>query len=64
MRHTRKAIILLFCTVALLISCSERQEYIEMLSRAEAVMDDHPDSALTILDSLSIHEKEFSNSVW
>ena len=43
----------------LLLSCGKRQEYREMLSRAEAVMNDHPDSALTMLDSLGIHETEF-----
>lgn len=43
----------------LLMSCGERQQYRDALSRAEAVMNDRPDSALTILDSLGQHEKEF-----
>ena len=45
--------------VLLLIACGERQDYVSTLERAEAVMNDHPDSALTMLDSLSIHETEF-----
>ena len=45
--------------VVLLIACSERREYIDMLGRAKALMNDRPDSALTILDSLGLHEDEF-----
>ena len=45
--------------VGVLLGCGERQEYREALSRAEAVMNDHPDSALLILDSLGQHENEF-----
>ena len=41
------------------VACSERREYREALSRAEAAMADHPDSALLILDSLGQHEGEF-----
>ena len=41
------------------VACSERREYREALSRAEAAMADHPDSALLILDSLGQHEQEF-----
>ena len=40
-------------------ACSERREYRDALSRAEAAMGEHPDSALLILDSLGLHEKEF-----
>ena len=43
----------------LLIACDERLQYRVALSRAEAVMDDRPDSALMILDSLGQHEPEF-----
>ena len=43
----------------MLLACGERREYKEALSRAEAAMGDHPDSALLILDSLGQHEKEF-----
>jgi hypothetical protein len=41
------------------VACSERQEYMEALSRAEAMMGDNPDSTLLILDSLGQHEHEF-----
>ncbi len=45
--------------IGVLLGCGERREYREMLSRAEKMMNDHPDSALMILDSLGQHEKEF-----
>ena len=45
--------------VAMLLGCTERREYRDALSRAEAAMNDHPDSALMILDSLGQHEQEF-----
>ena len=45
--------------LTVLLGCSERREYRDALSRAEAVMNDHPDSALMILDSLGQHEQEF-----
>ncbi len=45
--------------IGVLLGCGERREYREMLSRAEEMMNDHPDSALMILDSLGQHEKEF-----
>jgi hypothetical protein len=32
--------------LAMLLGCSERREYRDALSRAEAAMNDHPDSAL------------------
>ena len=47
-------------TLCILVSCSTRQEYKEALLRAETVMDDHPDSALLILDSLGQHETDFT----
>ena len=49
----------LLCAVLAVVACSERREYREALSRAEAAMADHPDSALLILDSLGQHEQEF-----
>lgn len=45
--------------VAMLLGCTERREYRDALSRAEAAMGEHPDSALLILDSLGQYEKEF-----
>ena len=51
--------LILLCAVLAVVACSERREYREALSRAEAAMADHPDSALLILDSLGQHEQEF-----
>lgn len=44
----------------LLVSCGTRREYKDALLRAETAMDEHPDSALQILDSLEQHESEFT----
>ena len=54
-----KRIVYLVMVIGVLLGCGERREYREMLSRAEKMMNDHPDSALMILDSLGQHEKEF-----
>ena len=54
-----KRIVYLVMVIGVLLGCGERREYREMLSRAEEMMNDHPDSALMILDSLGQHEKEF-----
>lgn len=54
-----KKLIYIIIGVAFLMACSERREYVDMLERAKAVMNDRPDSALTILDSLGLHEDEF-----
>lgn len=55
MKKTAVIIIVL----AVLLGCTERREYRDALSRAEAAMNNHPDSALMILDSLGQHEQEF-----
>ena len=39
--------------------CSERQEHLDALNRAISLMDDHPDSALSVLDSLGKHQADF-----
>ena len=39
--------------------CSERQEHLDALNRAISLMDDHPDSALSVLDSLGKHRADF-----
>ena len=44
----------------LLVSCGTRREYKDALLRAETVMDEHPDSALLILDSLEQYENDFN----
>ena len=54
-----KRITYIVIVIAVLLGCGERREYREMLSRAEEMMNDHPDSALMILDSLGQHENEF-----
>ena len=40
-------------------SCAERREYREALGRAQEIIEERPDSALTILDSLGQHSPEF-----
>ena len=54
-----KRIAYIIIVMGVFLGCAERQEYREALSRAEAVMGEHPDSALLILDSLGQHEKAF-----
>ena len=45
--------------VGLLLGCGERKEYVDVLQRAIATADEHPDSALVMLDSLARHEVDF-----
>jgi len=54
-----KRIVYIVIVLGVLLGCSERREYQDALSRAEAAMNEHPDSALLILDSLGQHEKAF-----
>lgn len=42
------------------MACSGRQDYVEALNRAKAVMNKHADSALMILDSLGRYEADFN----
>ena len=46
--------------LCMLLACGPRREYKDALLRAETVMDEHPDSALQILDSLGQYETEFN----
>ena len=55
-----KRILFFALTLSLLVSCGTRREYKDALLRAETVMDEHPDSAMMILDSLGQHETEFN----
>ena len=55
-----KRILFFALTLSLLVSCGTRREYKDALLRAETVMDEHPDSALLILDSLEQHESMFT----
>ena len=52
--------ILLFLLCFASLGCEERQEYRDALSRAEAVMETNPDSALVVLDSLSAYSSDFN----
>jgi len=52
--------ILLFLLCFASIGCEERQEYRDALSRAEALMETNPDSALVVLDSLSAYSSDFN----
>lgn len=54
-----KKLLYIIIGVAFLMACSERREYVDMLERAKAVMNDKPDSALAVLDSLWQHEADF-----
>ena len=54
-----KQAIFLFTMICLLVACGEQRAYRDALSRAEAAMNDHPDSALLILERLGQHEAEF-----
>ena len=55
-----KRILFFALTLCILVSCGTRKEYKDALLRAETVMDEHPDSALQILDSLGQYESEFN----
>ena len=57
-----KHIVLYIIIGVTLLSCSERQEYVDRLEQAKSMLDEHPDSALQILDSLSLHEQDFNKS--
>ena len=59
MQMKQRLRLFLLCAVLAVVACSERREYREALSRAEAAMADHPDSALLILDSLGQYKQEF-----
>ena len=55
-----KRIAYIVVILCMFLSCGIRREYKDALLLAESVMDEHPDSALLILDSLGQHESEFS----
>lgn len=50
-------IIICLCAV---FACTERRDYRDVLAHAHDIMEEYPDSALAILDTLGRHEKEFS----
>ena len=47
--------------MAVATGCSERREHLDALNRAIALMDNHPDSALSVLDSLGKHQADFGH---
>ena len=55
-----KRIAYIVVILCMFLSCGIRREYKDALLRAESVMDEHPDSALQILDSLGQYETEFN----
>lgn len=56
-----KKILYLTISFAALISCTERKEFVETLDRVKVTINNYPDSALLLLDSLGMHEEEFSS---
>ncbi len=56
----KQFIVFIFVLFAFL-SCTEKRDYRDALSRARAVMYHDADSALAILDSLGAHQSEFSS---
>ena len=55
-----KRIAYIVVILCMFLSCGIRREYKDALLLAESVMDEHPDSALLILDSLGQYETEFT----
>ena len=49
--------------VSLLMACTGRHEQVVMLDRIDSLMNDHPDSALTMLDSLRPEKANWSKSL-
>lgn len=47
-----------------LISCTERREYVEALEHAQTLLDEQPDSALLVLENLSIHKNKMQKSTY
>ncbi|UKK59870.1 hypothetical protein L6470_02350 [Prevotella communis] len=56
----KQFIVFIFVLFAFL-SCTEKRDYRDALSRARAVMYHDADSALAILDSLGVHQSEFGS---
>ena len=56
----KQFIVFIFVLFAFL-SCTEKRDYRDALSRARAVMYHDADSALAILDSLGDHQSEFGS---
>ena len=57
-----RRIIYIIMIVGVLIACSEGREHAEMLDCIDTLMNNHPDSALQILDSLKSEKPHWSRS--
>ena len=58
-------LLLIFCVMNLFFGCSQRKAApLPELERAEAVMFDHPDSALRILESMPMPTDEEQHALW
>ena len=58
-----KNILYIIIGVALLMACSGQHEQRAKLDRIDSLMNDHPDSALTMLDSLKAEKANWSKSL-
>ena len=54
-----KQVAYIIIALCVFLACDGNRQQEETLMRAKAMMNEHPDSALAILDSLGLHEKEF-----
>lgn len=54
-----KQVAYIIIALCVFLACDGNRQQEETLMRAKAMMNEHPDSALAILDSLGQHEKEF-----
>ena len=59
----KKNIILLLTVATLLVGCTTQTAYHETIERAKQLMNEHPDSALALLDSLQPYQGAFSKSM-
>ena len=58
-------LLLIFCVMNLFFGCSQRKAApLPELERAEAVMFDHPDSALRILESMPMPTDKEQHALW
>lgn len=55
--------ILYLLILLIFVSCSENKEARELFAKVESVMEEHPDSALAMLDSAHINRTRLSNDI-
>ena len=61
MQRINHLLIIFFCIAVW--ACNNQREYRNLLSRAEDEMYRNPDSALVILDSLGMHQSDFTGNM-